>query len=194
MQVRDTTIAYAAEPAVINNELTLDELVGYINNLKAVPTVEQVKEQFTSLLLRQRDYERYRLFAKRKYARNLIARSEYAELLMLCWHSGQRTPIHDHGGSIGVVMVCEGSMTETMYEFAPEGHVRPYNTYRWNPGGITGADVPDIHQLLNLQPDNKDLVTLHCYAPPLSVLNTFSPVSSRRRKWREGYVSGGAGI
>jgi cysteine dioxygenase len=194
MQVRDTTSAYTTAPSLIKEELTLDELANYINNLKAVPTVEQIKEQFASLLRRQRDYEPYRLFTKKKYARNLIARSEYAELLMLCWHSGQRTPIHDHGGSVGVILVCEGALTETMYEFAPEGHVRPYNTYRWNPGGITGAEIPDVHQLMNLQPDDKDLVTLHCYSPPLSVLNTFSPVSSRRRKWREGYVSGGAGI
>jgi cysteine dioxygenase len=194
MQVRDTTIAYVAESEPISNELTLDELADYINNLKEVPTVEQIKEKFASLLLRQRDYESFRLFTNKKYARNLIARGEQAELLMLCWHSGQRTPIHDHGGSIGVILVCEGSLTETMYEFAPQGHVRPYNTFRWGPGGITGAEVPDIHQLLNLQPEGRDLVTLHCYAPPLSVLNTFSPVSSRRRKWREGYVSGGAGI
>jgi cysteine dioxygenase len=194
MQVRDTTSAYTTAPSLIKEELTLDELANYINNLKSVPTVEQIKEQFASLLRRQRDYEPYRLFTKKKYARNLIARSEYAELLMLCWHSGQRTPIHDHGGSVGVILVCEGALTETMYEFAPEGHVRPYNTYRWNPGGITGAEIPDVHQLMNLQPDGKDLVTLHCYSPPLSVLNTFSPVSSRRRKWREGYVSGGAGI
>jgi cysteine dioxygenase len=194
MRVLDTTTAYITEPTEHKEELTLAELADYINNLKAIPTVEQIKEKFASLLLRQRDCEAYRLFTKKKYARNLIARSEFAELLMLCWHSGQRTPIHDHGGSIGVVMVCEGSMTETMYEFAPEGHVRPYNTFRWSPGGITGAEVPDIHQLLNLQPEGRCMVTLHCYAPPLSVLNTFSPISSRRRKWREGFVTGGAGI
>jgi cysteine dioxygenase len=194
MRVIDTTIAYAAEASQTDNELTLDELADYINRLPQQPTVEQVKEKFASLLLRQRDYEMYRLFTGKKYARNLIARGEHAELLMLCWHSGQRTPIHDHGGSIGVVMVIEGSLTETMYEIAPEGHVRPYNTFRWSPGGITGAEVQDIHQLLNLQPEGRDLVTLHCYSPPLSVLNTFSPVSSRRRKWREGYFTGGAGI
>jgi cysteine dioxygenase len=194
MRVTDTTAAYAAESAKTASEITLEELAEYINNLKEVPTVEQIKEQFSALSLRLRDYECHRLFTNKKYARNLIARSDYAELLMLCWHSGQRTPIHDHGGSVGVILVCEGSLTETMYEFAPQGHVRPYNTFRWSPGAITGADVPDIHQLLNLQPEGRDMVTLHCYAPPLSVLNTFSPVSSRRRKWREGYVSGGAGI
>jgi cysteine dioxygenase len=194
MRVKDTTIAVAPQTVSTINELTIAELAEYINTLKAIPTVDQIKHKFASLLLRQRDYENYRLFTDKKYARNLIARSAHAELLMLCWRSGQRTPIHDHGGSIGVVMVVEGLLTETMYEQAPEGCVKPYDTFRWGAGGITGAEVQDIHQLLNFQSAGKDLVTLHCYAPPLSVLNTFSPINGRVRKWREGYFTGGAGI
>lgn len=194
MRVMDTNIVAAPPTAATINELTLGEVAEIIARLKAVPDLEEVKAWFSALLLRQRDYDAYRLFSERKYARNLIARSSHAELLMLCWRSGQRTPIHDHGGSVGVVMVAEGCLTETMYERTPEGRVRPYNTNRWSPGAITGADVPDIHCLMNLQPKGRDLVTLHCYAPPLSVLNTFSPHSLRVRRWREGFFSGGAGI
>jgi cysteine dioxygenase len=194
MRVTDTNAAYEPQIATATSELSLDEVARIITDLKRVPTLDEIKEWFAALMMRQRDYESYRIFAKRKYARNLIARSSFAELLMLCWHSGQRTPIHDHGGSFGVVLLVEGLLTETMYERMPEGHVRPYNTYKWNPGAVTGADVPDIHQLLNLQQAGRDMVTLHCYAPPLSVLNTFSPRSSRVRRWREGYFTGGAGI
>jgi cysteine dioxygenase len=194
MRVSDTNVVYEPQVATATNELALEEVARTINNLNRVPTLDEIKEWFAALLMRQRDYENYRVFTPRKYARNLIARSSHAELLMLCWRSGQRTPIHDHGGSVGVILLVEGLLTETMYERMPEGHVRPYNTYKWNPGAITGADVPDIHQLLNLQPEGRDMVTLHCYAPPLSVLNTFSPRSSRVRRWREGYFTGGAGI
>jgi cysteine dioxygenase len=194
MRVTDTNTVYESRTVQAADELTLGELAQIVNDLKAVPKLDDIRQWFSALLPRQRDYEPYRVFAKRKYARNLIARSSFAELLLLCWRSGQRTPIHDHGGSVGVVLLVEGLLTETMYERAPEGHVRPYNTYRWSPGGVTGADVPDIHQLLNLQPEGRDMVTLHCYAPPLSVLNTYSPRSSRVRHWREGYFAGGAGI
>lgn len=194
MQVRDTNTLFDPGIAVATPELTLDELADSIAGLQQVPTLDQIVEWFSLLLMRKRDYETYRLFAERKYARNLIARSAYAELLLLCWRPGQRTPIHDHGGSVGVVKVIEGLLTETMFERAPEGHVRPYSTYRRGSGIITGADVPDIHQLLNLEPVGRDMVTLHCYAPPLSVLNTYSPRSGRVRHWREMYFSGGAGI
>jgi cysteine dioxygenase len=173
-------------------EIGLDELARIIGDLKEAPSLAEIMDLFSKLALRQRDYLPYRFFAEHGYARNLIVRGEFAELLLLCWRPGQRTPIHDHGGSVGAVLVCEGTLTETIYERAPKGQVRPQITYRREPGTITGADVPDIHQLLNLQP--VDLVTLHCYAPPLSVLNTYSMRSPRVKKWREVYFYGGAGI
>jgi cysteine dioxygenase len=194
MRVIDTNRAFASAPGAATSELTLGEVATIIRDLGEVPSLDQIKAWFSRILLRQRDYEQYRAFASRKYARNLVARSPFAELLMLCWRSGQRTPIHDHGGSVGVVLLCEGLLTETMFERMAEGHVRPYDTYRWSPGAITGADVPDIHQLLNLQPADRDMVTLHCYAPPLTVLNKYSPRSSKVARWREGYFAGGAGI
>ena len=194
MRVIDTTAASSGELRLPAAGSPLAALAAQINELTQTPGLADVKRWFSELLIRRHDYECHRLFTPRKYARNLIARSEFAELLLLCWRSGHRTPIHDHGGSIGVVMVCEGLLTETMYERAPTGRVKPHNTHRWSPAAITGADVPDIHQLLNLEPAGRDLVTLHCYAPPLSVLNTFSPRSSRVGHWREGYFTGGAGI
>lgn len=193
MQVRDTDVVVPAEPAA-GPEVTLAELAENIRSLTAVPSLAQVEEWFGSLSMRQRDFQPYRLFADRSYARNLIVRSSFAELLLLCWRAGHRTPIHDHGGSVGVVMVCEGQLTETFFERAVEGHVRPYDTFRRSPSAITGADVPDIHQLLNLQPPGCDLVTLHCYAPPLTVLNTYSQRSAKVSRYREGYFSSGAGI
>ena len=194
MRVMDTKVAVGPQTVAPECELTLSELAEIIGGLKKLPTLDEVKDWFSRVLLRQRDYEQYRIFTPRKYARNLVIRSEHAELLMLCWRPGQRTPIHDHGGSIGVILVCEGLLTETMFERMPEGHVRPYNTTRWAPGAITGADVPDIHQLLNLQPTGRDMVTLHCYAPPLTFLNKYSPRSAKIARWREGYFAGGAGI
>ena len=45
-------------------------------------------------------------------------------------------------------------------------------------GAVTGSDVPDIHQLGNPDVSERDLVTLHVYAPPLGVLHTYKPGSA----------------
>jgi cysteine dioxygenase len=127
MRVIDTTAASSGELRLPSAGSPLAALAAHINELTQTPGLADVKQWFSELLIRRHDYDCHRVFTPRKYARNLIARSEFAELLLLCWRPGHRTPIHDHGGSIGVVMVCEGLLTETMYERAQTGRVKPHN-------------------------------------------------------------------
>ena len=46
-------------------------------------------------------------FHERSYQRNRIYRTPGYELLVLCWRSGQRSPIHDHGRSSCGVLILE---------------------------------------------------------------------------------------
>src|ERR687896_328654 len=55
-------------------------------------------------------------FKEGTYARHRVRLSDHAELLVLCWRPGQRTPIHDHNGSFGAVRVLSGVMWETIFE------------------------------------------------------------------------------
>ena len=65
-------------------------------------------------------------------------------------------------------------MTETLFEFAPNGLVKPTFSRDLQPGGIIGSEDTDMHQVSNLQADNADLITLHVYSPPLLVMGTYS--------------------
>ena len=115
----------------------------------------------------------YVSFKEGTYARHRVHLGEHAELLVLCWRPGQRTPIHDHAGSYGAVRVLRGVMWETIFEMR-DGEGLAYQSAReWGPGQVTGADVPDIHQLGNPDVSGQDLVTLHLYAPPLTSLNVY---------------------
>ena len=107
------------------------------------------------------------------YARHLVFRSEFIELLVLCWKPGQRTPIHDHNGSYGAVRVLEGVLWETMFTLSETSGLAYHSSREWTRGKVTGADVPDIHQLGNPDVSGRDLVTLHLYAPPLTSLNIY---------------------
>ena len=92
---------------------------------------------------------------------------------MLCWRPGQRTPIHDHAGSFGAVRVLRGVMWETLFGMDESEGLRYVSGRDWTPGHVTGADVPDIHQLGNPDVSGQDLVTLHLYCPPLTSLNVY---------------------
>ena len=105
-------------------------------------------------------------------------RNEFVEMLALCWKPGQRTPIHDHNGSHGAVFVHEGILWETTFEYDTESGLA-YKAHReLRAGGLTGSEIPDIHQLGNPDVSGQDLITIHIYAPPLGVLKTYKLGSS----------------
>jgi hypothetical protein len=64
-------------------------------------------------------------------------------------------------------------MWETIFEMEGDSGLVYSSAREWTPGHVTGADVPDIHQLGNPDVSGQDLVTLHLYAPPLASLNVY---------------------
>jgi cysteine dioxygenase len=113
-------------------------------------------------------------FSAQTYRRNLMREGNWYNLLVLCWKNGQRSPIHDHKGSCCALRVLEGVMTETIFEFAPNGLVKPIFSRDLFPGQVAGSEDTDMHQVSNLQAGNADLITLHLYSPPLMKMGTYS--------------------
>jgi len=152
---------------------SLSSLVETLEGLRARPELAQVDEWMARAEVSREELRPYVSFKESTYARHRVFMCAHAELLVLCWRPGQRTPIHDHAGSFGAVRVLEGFMWETLFEMdAAEGLL--YKSAReWTPGCVTGADVPDIHQLGNPDVSGTDLITLHLYAPPLTSLNVY---------------------
>lgn len=152
---------------------SLSSLVETIEGLSARPALAQVDEWMARVEVSREELRPYVSFKEATYARHRVFVCEHAELLVLCWRPGQRTPIHDHAGSFGAVRVLEGFMWETIFEMDSAEGLRYKSAREWKPGHVTGADVPDIHQLGNPDVSGADLVTLHLYAPPLTSLNVY---------------------
>ena len=141
--------------------------------LRRRPALAEMTAWLQDLKVTTADLRPYISFKPGTYARHRVFRNEHIELLVLCWQPGQRTPIHDHNGSYGVVRVWSGIMWETLFAM-DERRGLCYKAGRdWTDGCITGADIPDIHQLGNPDVSGQDLITLHLYAPPLGSLNIY---------------------
>ncbi|MBV9959674.1 MAG: cysteine dioxygenase family protein [Acidobacteria bacterium] len=173
---------------------SFNELVERLRTLSRVPTLEEINGWMREVLVDEEDLLAHRGFKAATYARHRVVRSDHAELLILCWRPGQRTPIHDHNGSFGAVRVCEGVMWETIFAQDEAGKLRYISAREWQQGGVTGADVPDIHQIGNPDISGTDLVTLHLYAPPLGVLNTYRVGSAEIGHYMVDEFMDGAGI
>lgn len=173
---------------------SLQALVNQLCALNEVPTLGQLDSLLEEVQLNADDLLPYRSFKAGNYARHRVFRNQHVELLFLCWRPGQRTPIHDHNGSHGAVRVCEGVMWETMFELDADSKLRYKSGRQWLAGDVTGAAVPDIHQLGNPEVSGQDMVTLHLYAPPLGVLNTYKVGSAEVGRYSPDQFIDGAGI
>jgi len=128
------------------------------------------------------------------YRRNLVAEGRWYSLLVLCWRSGQRSPIHDHAQSTCAFKVLTGVCSETAYAFSPCGQVYPLQTTEQLAGAIVATQDTDTHQVSNLQPEGRGLVTLHIYSPPLKSMQRFSITGENPGEWSEEEYQGGAGV
>jgi predicted metal-dependent enzyme (double-stranded beta helix superfamily) len=122
------------------------------------------------------------VFVEETYSRNLVCRTPFFELLVLCWRPGQESTIHDHAGALNAIRVFSGELTSRIFVRAADaspgkGPVTQTEEEHVPAGGrMVGLDRNGIHQLANASRD--DLITVHVYAPALMELNVYSTTSA----------------
>ena len=164
----------ASEPAC----LSFKDLAAALSTQQKVPTLEELYSFIGRTKISPDDLKPYLGFKTGNYVRHRVMKNEHVEMLVLCWKPGQRTPIHDHNGAHGAVFVHEGILWETMFDYDTDQGLGYRSHRELRAGGLTGSEVPDIHQLGNPDVSGRDLVTIHIYAPPLGVLKTYKLGSS----------------
>jgi cysteine dioxygenase len=158
--------------------LTFQALGEALKSTTAVPSLSDVYALVERTDIAREEVAPYLGFKAGNYSRHRVMKNEFVEMLVLCWKPGQRTPIHDHNGSHGAVFVHKGILWETTFEYDTEKGLTYRSHRELLAGGLTGSEIPDIHQLGNPDVSGSDLVTIHIYAPPLGVLKTYKLGSS----------------
>jgi cysteine dioxygenase len=153
--------------------LSFDDLADRLRASTSVPSLAELYELIERTTINPEEIQTYLGFKAGNYSRHRVMKNEFVEMLVLCWKPGQRTPIHDHNGSHGAVFVHEGILWETTFEYEAEAGLNYQSHRELRAGGLTGSEVPDIHQLGNPDVSGQDLITIHIYAPPLGVLKTY---------------------
>lgn len=152
----------------------LSRLLEYLDGLTERAPLEELDRRLRSLNLTVADVADYARFNEANYRRNLVHGGTWYHLLVLCWRSGQRSPIHDHAQSTCGLKVLKGIATETKFEMTASGLVKAVSSRDLENGLIAASQDADIHQVSNLQADGEDLITLHIYSPPLLRMKTYS--------------------
>ena len=164
---------------------TLRRLFATLDEFTCAVPLEVLAKELAADDLTLAAVARYVRFGWERYQRNLARTGPAYEALVLCWNSGQRSPIHDHRGSRCAFRVLSGVAAETRFARTSDGLVYPISTTDLAEGTICATQNDDIHQVSNLQPQARKLVTLHIYSPPLRVFNVYSLTEPGTNEWIE---------
>jgi cysteine dioxygenase len=167
-----TALASAAEPEQ-TRPFTLAALIRTLDSLTSAPAQHDLDALLRRLEVDPEELRPHLGFKPNTYTRHRLFRSDLCEMLVLCWLPGHRTSIHDHNGSYGAIRICEGAMAEEMFALNEAGEVVYAETHTRAAGEVTGTDVPDIHRIGNADDSGRRMITIHVYAPPLRVINTY---------------------
>lgn len=151
----------------------LAPIIDYLDTLKGRADLDLLQKLLNQAQISRDDVNACCVFGTKGYKRNTVSKTEYYELVALCWRSGDFTPIHDHHGSSCAFKVLEGTGTEIRFIRTPSGLICPTQTTKMEPGYVCAAADDDIHQVANMQEQGKDLITLHIYSLPIKNMTTY---------------------
>ncbi|MBL8878915.1 MAG: cysteine dioxygenase family protein [Phycisphaerales bacterium] len=158
--------------------------------------LDELMRQLRKLELHPDDVREFMHFNPERYQRNLVHEGPGYQALLLCWRNGQRSPIHNHRGSSCGVRVVVGNAVETFFERNEAGFIFANGSRTLREGEICGSQDDDMHQISNIQPAGRDLVTLHIYSPALLHMQVFSLDDNSIREFHDpiALLLDGAGI
>ena len=175
-------------------DLSLSELIQVLKSNSCVISPSRMQEILNRLVPQTEDIQRHTFFSETRYARNLVYKDRQCEIMVMCWNAGQRSSIHDHAGSLGGLKILQGELTECIFEKAANGMIKSLNSADYTAGETRVEETSLIHQISNLQAENRQAISVHIYMPPLVRMNVYSLEDPSVKNVLPQYFSFGSGI
>jgi predicted metal-dependent enzyme (double-stranded beta helix superfamily) len=99
--------------------------------------------------------------------------SERYEAWVIGWTPGQAVELHDHGDSLGALVVTEGELVEVVGRRHPRRRVLATGAARVMAPG-------HVHDVLNVGPGLA--TSVHVYSPPLRSMTFYDPVDGHPQR------------
>lgn len=156
----------------------------FIDRLEALPdkiSPDELEQCVSETGIRKLPLNEYVSFSDDGYKRNTVHVSSKCEVVVLCFKEGQTTPIHDHGGSIGITVVLDGTMTEELFNKQQTDVILPTLTREFRMDELSHTYLTTIHRVSNAHTGG--LITINIYFPPLTLMNIYNLKDTHIEKW-----------
>ena len=151
---------------------------------------ENIHTYLAETLVEPKALEGYLSYCEDRYTRHLIHKDKDFELLVICWGSGQRAPIHGHEGELCWARVERGRLRFTNFRMVSEEPILLELENAPMDGAAGFLDGPaEIHAVENLKEFGDKAASLHVYSKPYHECDIYESVTGPRRRVRLAYDS-----
>ncbi len=162
----------------------------FIEHLETLPdktSPDELEKCVLDMDAKKLPIEEYISFSDRAYKRNIINVSTRCEVTVVCFMEGQATPIHDHGDSIGITIIQNGTMTEELFNKQSTGMITPKLKRTFQKNELSRVNLTTIHRVSNAHTEG--FVSINIYFPPLTLMNIYNLKDTNLEKWTADYVN-----
>ena len=123
----------------------------------------------------------YLFWDKQHYTRNLIVKTQYFELMAICWEIGQVSSIHNHRDQNCWMAAPIGRLMVQNYRVISKDlachscKIEPTNLFEISPSDPCAVDPREpVHSVFNPREWNQRAVSLHVYSRPFESCEVYS--------------------
>jgi predicted metal-dependent enzyme (double-stranded beta helix superfamily) len=132
--------------------------------------------------------ERYLQYKPERYTRHLVHKSEAFEILVICWDTGQKAPIHGHEGELCWARVECGKLRFTSYRLISETPLKLEPIGKAMDGEDGHLDGPaDIHAVENCLEFGAPAASVHVYSRPYAECDIYDLIKGERQRAQMAY-------
>ncbi len=154
---------------------TVEGLVKALNSCRE--DGDHVLDVMTKVNIPRAEFERYYSWSDDKYARNVLARNEDFEVLLICWEKEQTSPIHDFNAQEAWIHPIEGMLREERFKInVNDERLEKVSNVLLGNDEFSYMNQIGIHRYSNA--NNARSVSLNIYRKPVTEWHIYDENSS----------------
>ncbi len=123
------------------------------------------------------ELERYYSWNDDRYARNVLAKTDDFEVLLVCWEEGQSSPVHDFNSQEAWIHPVQGWIKEERFKINPDDvRLEKVSSVLLGTSEYSYMNHVDIHRYSNANKGRS--VSLNVYSKPVSEWRVYEEESS----------------
>ncbi len=154
---------------------TVEKLISEFVDTKSNPS--KVLEIMRKVDIPREELEKYYSWDDENYARNVLARNDEFELLLICWEQGQSSPIHDFNSQEAWIHPVLGWIKEERFKINPDDvKLERVSSVLLGTDEYSYMNHVDIHRYSNANKGRS--VSLNVYSKPVTEWRVYDEETS----------------